>query len=123
MQDLTEISATNAADHDRRRWLVEIAAVIVVFVLPALALLLTSFATGTRSDETQATLSYVSGLMHCLSLIGFFAFLVWSSREELAAFGLRKPLMACGHPARDLVAGGFRCCTTPTRFWFTTWCR
>ena len=107
MQDQTEISATNAADHDRRRWLVEIAAVIAVFVLPALALSITSFATGTRSDETQATLSYVSGLMHCLSLIGFFAFLVWSSREELAAFGLRKPRWRVDIPLAIWLLVGF----------------
>lgn len=91
MEGTSTDTLANAADLDRRRWLVEIAAVVVVFVLPALALSIASFASGTTSDTTQATLSFVSGLTHSLSLLGFFAFLVWSSRESVGSFGLRKP--------------------------------
>lgn len=98
---------TNAADSDRRRWCVEIAAVLVVFVLPALARSITSFATVIRTDTTPPKLSYVSGLMQSVSLLGFFAFLVWSSREGSASFGIRRPRWRVDVPLAVWLVVGF----------------
>lgn len=91
MSQLEETLAGNpGSETDRARWKVELFATLAVYFLPIIVRAVAMYGADVSKDSEPASVMYVSGIAQSLSFAGFAAFVIWSSREGGASFGLKR---------------------------------